>query len=82
MFDLVGETTRLPDILVHRLRQQVVQAGALVFLLTEPGTQVVGPSTVALRLNITRTPDRACRVTIDKSRLSVTKRAFTWAPGA
>ena len=81
VFDLVNQRATLPQIVVHRLRQQVLQTGALVFLLTEPPVQVVGSSTVALRLAVTRDAGRACRVHVVKSRLGVCGRAFSWSPG-
>jgi hypothetical protein len=81
VLDCIGLQTRLPDVLAHRLRQQTVQAGALLFFLTEPPGQVIGPSMVALRLAVTRQKDSSCVVCVDKSRLCNEGTSFIWSPG-
>jgi len=82
VLDCIGQQARLPDVLAHRLRQQTVQAGALLFFLTEPPGHITGPSMVALRLLVTRQHDSGCRVSVDKSRLCNEGTSFVWSPGA
>lgn len=69
VFDLASETKPLPMILLHRLRQQVVRAGALVVFLTEGNSNAISPSTVALRLVVRRINRTRVAVTVERSRI-------------
>jgi len=80
VFDLTGEKSPLPQPLVHRLRQETLRSGALVFLLSEPPAQVVAPSTVALRVGVER-QKACCILRVLKSRLGGEGAWRAWTPG-
>lgn len=81
VFDTTGQgTTPWPQALVHRLRQEALRSGALVFLLSEPSQRVVPPSTVSLRVSVERRGP-GCLLRVLKSRLGVEGAECTWTPG-
>jgi hypothetical protein len=79
VLDLVGQKSALPPVLVHRLRQETLRRGALVFLLTEPSLHVVPPSTVALRAGLTRRGS-TCIVSVLRSRIGPEGVCLVWSP--
>jgi RecA/RadA recombinase len=68
VFDVTGQNAPWPQALVHRLRQETLRSGALLFLLSEPSQQVVPPSIVALRVGVER-QNACCILRVLKSRL-------------
>jgi hypothetical protein len=78
VFDLVGETRRVPEILCHRLRQEAVRARAHVLFLTTSGRHLIGSSMVALRLHVVRQDPARLRVHIMRSRISRAGVNITW----
>lgn len=80
VLDLVGQRSTMPPALVHRLRQETVRAEALLFLLTEPGTQVVAASTVALRVGVER-KEQSSQLRVLKSRIGGEGAECIWSQG-
>lgn len=81
VFDLVGQKAVMPQVWAHRLKQETRRSESLLFLLTEPPTQVVTPSTVALRVGIAR-QGTSCVIHVLKSRIGGEGARQIWSPGA
>ena len=72
VLDLVGQKAdpNLSQTLLHRLRQETVRSRAMVFFLTENDhAGLITPSTVSLRLEVSRIRDSQIAITVTKSRL-------------
>lgn len=70
VFDFVGIRTALPRILLHRLRQQVVRAQALVFFLTGDHIRLLPASLVSMQLTVTKVNRRIIEITTTRSRIT------------
>jgi len=70
VFDLVDARTSLPRIVLHRLRQQLNRADALLLLLTERDHSLLPASLVSLRLEVQRLGRDKLTATVTRSRLS------------
>jgi hypothetical protein len=70
IFDLIGVRTTMPEVLLHRLRQQITKARAIAFFLTENNTRIIPASMISLQLTATRLDSRVIELVTTKSRIS------------
>jgi hypothetical protein len=78
VFDLVGETRRVPEVLCHRLRQEAVRARAHILFLTTSDRHLIGASMIALRLHVVRQDSTHLKVRVTRSRISRAGVELTW----
>jgi hypothetical protein len=69
VFDLIGETEKLPQILLHRLRRQTVRRGTLTVFLTDSEFSLIPPSMVSIRLKTKRIDSSRIEVMVERSRI-------------
>jgi len=70
VFDLVRKSGALPISLMHRLRQKILKAGAIMIFLTEGKRDMIPTSMISLRFEVSRTNARKFIVAITRSRIS------------
>ncbi|MFH2056270.1 MAG: hypothetical protein ABIJ61_09960 [bacterium] len=70
VFDLISMSEPLPRIMLHRLRQQLNRADALLLLLTQSDHSLLPASLVSLRLEVSRGVGGTLTATVLRSRLS------------
>jgi hypothetical protein len=70
VFDLVGRNEKMPQILLHRLRQLTVKSRAVALFLTDENSHALPVSLISLQLTVSREGSDAIEVITTKSRLS------------
>lgn len=78
VFDLAGESRRVPVVLCHRLRQEAVRARAHILFLTTSGPHLIGASMIALRLHVVRQAPARLGVRVTRSRISREGTELSW----
>lgn len=70
VFDLVGRSEKMPQILLHRLRQLTVKSRAVTLFLTDESSHALPASLISLQLTVSRGAKEAIEIITTKSRLT------------
>ncbi len=81
VFDLVGVSGVLPLAVMHRLRREILKAGALIIFLTENHPRIIPASMISLRLEVHRVDRSRIEITVIQSRISKAGIRIKWALG-
>jgi len=71
VIDLVEQVGSITHPAFHRLRTLTVRSSSTLFFLTEDNTDIIPPSMISIRLEVTRKDCRSVEVTVSRSRISV-----------
>jgi RecA/RadA recombinase len=69
VLDLVAVERNLPQIMMHRLRRQIIGAGSILILLTDDRSTSIPASMVSIELRISRNEHSRFGITVTKSRI-------------